>query len=92
MRKFYVVLIDHCIVHGRVYLNMSQEFLHLLNRHPLVDGHSSQCATELVRMHSWNIGLSANLAQPHLYTGDLQPMMRIGERDKQGFVLIASLV
>ena len=43
-------------------------------------------------MYSRNIGLSANLTQPHLYARDLQPLMGIGKRDKQGLVLIAPLI
>ena len=66
MRQFYVVLVDHGIVHGGVDFDVAEELLDLLNGHAFVDGHGCQCPAELVGMHPWHLGFLANLAQAYL--------------------------
>ena len=50
-------------MHGRVYSRMPEQFLHLLDRHSLVDGVRGQCAAELMRMNSMNAGIFAELSE-----------------------------
>ena len=37
MSRFYIILINHCILHSCINLRMSQKLLHLFNRHSLID-------------------------------------------------------
>ncbi len=42
---------------------MPEQFLHLLDRHSLVDGVRGQRAAELMRMNSMNAGIFAELSE-----------------------------
>ena len=63
MGGFDVVLIHDCILHGGADLRMTEDFLHLLNGHSLVDGTGSHGAAELMRVDLVQIQLAAQL--PH---------------------------
>lgn len=46
-------------MHGRVYSRMPEQFLHLFDRHALVDGVRGQSTTELMWMDSIDAGVFA---------------------------------
>lgn len=70
MRSFHVVLVDHRVMHGRVYFGMAQQLLHLFYGHPLINGMGCQCAAELMRMDVTYAGRFAKFAQPLLKIAD----------------------
>ena len=92
MRQFHVVLVDHGIMHGGVDFDVTEELLDLLDGHAFVDGHGGQCPAELVGMYPWHLGFFANLAQANFDTRDLQPTMRLSQRDEQGLVFVTAAV
>ena len=73
----HIVLINHRIVQGSVYLDVTEQSLHLLYRHPFVNGHSCQCAPELVRMHFGDIHFAAKHTQTHFHATNRKPGMGI---------------
>lgn len=54
-------------MHGGVYFRMTEEFLHLLNRHPFANGICGQGAPELMGMDAMHIEALSNFAKPQLY-------------------------
>ena len=88
MRQLYVVLVDHCVAQRGVYPYMTQQSLHLLDRHPFVDGHRREGSSELVRMHTLHMGRPPQRFQPPLHTANLQTLMRIVETDKQSRIVV----
>lgn len=62
MRSFHVVLVNHRVVHGRVYFGMAQQLLHLFYGHSLIDGMGCQRAAELMRMDVTHTGRFAKFA------------------------------
>ena len=76
MGGFDVVLIHDCILHGGADLRMTEDLLHLLNGHSLVDGAGSHGAAELMRVDLVQIQLAAQLPQTDLHAADLQTVKR----------------
>ena len=76
MRNLYIVLIDHCVLHGSVNLGMSKELLYLFDWHSFVDGACCQSPSELVRVYFCDPQPLSQLPQSYLYTTDLQPIER----------------
>lgn len=88
MREFNIGLVHHGITHGGIYLDVPQELLHLLHRHPFVNGHSGQCPAELVGMDARHLQAAAQLAKADLNAGDLEPLVRFVQCHEQGRILI----
>ena len=61
VRGLDVVLIHYRILHGGADLRMTEDFLHLLNGHSLVDGAGSHGAAEFMRVDLVQIQLPAQL-------------------------------
>ncbi len=82
MRNLHVILIDNCIMKSRINANMSEQTLHLLNRHSFVNSHSCQRTTKFVRMYFGYIQSSTHFPNTHLYTADCQSIMRSRQRNE----------
>lgn len=80
MRCLHVALVDHGIMHSRIYSCMAEQFLHLLDWHALVDGMCGKCAAEFVRMDSVDTGFFAKLLESSLDAsdGDTSPLTAKG--------------
>lgn len=57
MRKFHIFLIYQGILQGCLNLTMSENLLNLLNRHSLINSFCSHCASEFMRMKSFDFQL-----------------------------------
>ena len=86
MRSLHVVLVHHSIVHGGVYFRMAQKFLHLFDRHSLINGMSSQSAAKLVRVNAMDAGCLAKVAQAKLHPTDGDAAGRGVQRDEECWV------
>ena len=85
-----VVLIHDCILHGGTDLRMTEDLLHLLNGHSLVDGAGSHGAAEFMRVDLVQIQLPAQLPQTDLHAADLQTVKRGIQRHEQRRVCIGA--
>ena len=63
MREFDIGLIHHSITHGGINLYMTEQFLHLLHRHPFINSHCCQCPTELMRVYPRDLKSPAKLTE-----------------------------
>ena len=75
MRNINITLINHCILHCRVNLHEPQKFLHLLNRHFLINWIGCKGATELVRTDIGNIWFLTQFFQSQLHTINSQTII-----------------
>ena len=74
MRTFHIVLVDHCITERCVYLAVTQQHLHLLDGHALINGFCCQSSPELVRVNILHPCILPELAKPSLYPTNLQAL------------------
>lgn len=51
MRQLHILLLDHGVVHGGINFLVTEELLHLLDRHSFAYHRSCQYSSELMRMH-----------------------------------------
>ena len=68
----------------------AEKLLYLLDRHSLVDCHRRQGASEFMRMYLIQVQFSPQVAQAYLNAADLQPVVRLLQRHKQGWIIICS--
>ena len=85
-----VVLIHDCILHGGTDLRMTENFLHLLNGHSLVDGTGCHGAAEFMRVDLVQIQLTPQLPQTDLHAADLQTVKGCVQCYKQRRVFIGA--
>ena len=70
---------------------MAEKLLYLLNRHALVDCHCSQRPAKLMRMHLLEVQLTANFAEADFDAADLQPSIRLQQRDEKSLTGVRAL-
>ena len=88
VRQFDIILIHHCVLQGSIETLMTKQMLDLFDRHTLIDGHGSEGATELVRMHLGNVQFTTKLSQTDFNTTDLKAVVRRQKRHKQRFIAV----
>ena len=83
MRGFHIALLHHSVMKGGVNLFMSQQFLHLFDRHPFVNGGCGHGPPEFMRVNVMNVTLFTHLLQHDLDSARQQAFMRITNRYEQ---------
>ena len=61
MCHFYITLLNHSIMQSSINLLMTKQMLYLFNRHTFIDGRSSHCTPEFMRMNMINIAIFTHL-------------------------------
>ena len=83
-------LIHHRILQSGINALVSEELLHLLDRHPFVDRHSSKCPSELVRVCLVDAEITSYIPEADLHVADLQAVKRLDKRNKECFFIVRS--
>ena len=76
MGNLYIALFHHSILQCGIYPPMTEKLLKLLNRHTFVDCHSSQCASELVRVCLLNVQEFTDFSDSYFHTADIKTFVR----------------
>ena len=58
---------------------MSEQFLHLFDRHSFVDGHCGKCPAEFMRMNFVNRNFATELAEAQLHSANFKSIMWLGD-------------
>lgn len=69
-------------MHSRVYSRMPEQFLHLLDRHSLVDGVRGQRASEFMRMNPIDAGFLSELPKTAFDAADADAVTVTIQSDK----------
>ena len=92
MGNLYIALFHHSILQCGIYPPMTEKLLKLLNRHTFVDCHSSQCASELVRVCLLNVQAFTDFSDSYLYTADFKSLVWGFQRYEKSFIIVCPAV
>ena len=92
MCRFYIALLHHCVLQGRINPLMPQKPLKLFDRHTLIDCHCRQRPPGLVRMHFRNVQPLAHLTEPMFNSANPYPLIRGTQCHKERGVIIRPAV
>ena len=90
MRYLHVILANHCIAHGHVYFCMTEELLHLLNGHALVNRACGERTAELAWVDAADVGRAVQLAHARLDVADAHAPRLALERDEEPRAVVGS--
>ena len=86
-----IILINLRIAERGVDFAMSEQYLHLFDRHAFVYGLRCQGTSELVRMHVFDARIVAEFAESGFNSADFQPFEGTMQGNEQGGLVIHSL-
>lgn len=69
-------------MHGRVYSRMTEQFLHLFDRHAFIDGMCGQRASEFMRMNPIDAGFLSELPKTAFDAADADAVTVTIQSDK----------
>lgn len=90
MEDLHVVLVHHGVVHGGVYSRMTEQLLHLLDGHPLVNRMGGQGAAELVGMDATDAAGLAEISQAGFDAANAEACRRCVQRDEQRGAIVGA--
>ena len=88
----HILLINHGILHGGVYLRMTQQPLHLFDGHSLINGSGSQGSSEFMGMDLGNPQFPPQAPQPDFHAADLQAVIGFQQGyEKSGIIIYSGI-
>lgn len=84
----HILLINHGVLHGGIYLRMPQQPLHLFNGHALINGSGSQGSSEFMGMDLGNSQFPPQAPQPDFHAADLQAVIGFQQGYEKGRIII----